>query len=162
MSVSETRIGVLREILMPVREQVDRAALATAYRQSHDGLTDWEAFGLTLCLVISESLGYEMDGGDGDGDTHIAAMIRVADDVRAAMAWPEREWWAYIAATAEDRDTLDLIRHVHDEIASGERAGLSIFDGFMRAVQLGGRLIEEWELDQALPGCVGQAVRASI
>lgn len=162
MSVSETRIGVLREILTPVREQVDRAALATAYRQSQHGLTDWEAFGLTLCLAIRESLEYEMEGGDGEGVTHIASMIRVADDVRAAMAWPEREWWAYIAATSEDRDTLDLVRHVHDEIASGELAGLSIHDGFMRAVQVGGCLIEEWELEQTVPGCVGQAVKVSI
>ncbi len=126
------------------------------------GLSDWECFGLTLCLTMREIVEAAIEGGDTDERWNLRSILRVADDVVFAVRWTPEEWWSYVARTRIGRDTLDLVRHVESDIALGYMTGLDICEGFGEAVRAGEGLMEAWELDQMLPGCVGEAVRVSI
>lgn len=155
--------ALMRDVLVPVRQSLINAALALAYRQNaHDGLTPWESFALTLCLSMREVVDIALEGSDEERHRDIAAMIRVADDAIFAARWPAEDWWPYLARTQYGRDTLSLVRHVESEIALGHMSGLNIYDGFAEAVRAGEGMMEAWELDQTLPPCVGEAVRATV
>lgn len=159
----DNREGFVRELLVPVRENLVNAAFVMAYRQNAAGhLTPWESFALTLCLAMREVVDIAMEDGDVDGKRDIVAMIRVADDAIFAVRWPAEDWWPYLARTKNGRDTLSLVRHVESEIAQGTMTGLVIFDDFSEAVLVGERLMENWKLDQMLPPCVGNAMRTSM
>lgn len=155
----------LREIdlLPPVRNSLDNAALVIACRQSEAGrLTPWESFSLTLCLAMREVVDIAIEDGDADGRRDITAIIRAADDAVFAVRWTPEEWWPYVARTRNGRDTMSLVRHVETEIACGNMTGLAIYEDFGEAVRIGERLMQAWELDQLLLACVGEAVKASV
>ncbi len=162
-SPCEVRAAFVRDILAPVRTNLDNAALAMAYRQTAVGwLTPWECFSLTLCLAMREVADVAIKDGDTEEMRNIAAILRVADDAIFAARWTAEEWWPYVARSKNGRDTLSLVRHVETEIALGNMSGLAIYEEFGEAVRIGGGLMEAWELDQMLPGCVGEAVKTTV
>lgn len=162
-SLSERRIAVVREVLRPVLVSIDRAGLTMASRKVERGhLTDWEAFALTLCLAVREVVELAIDDGDADERRDLRGLLRVADDVVFATRWPPGEWWLYLARTRHGRDTLDLVRHVGNEIDLGNMAGPDFLDQYGEVLRAGEQMMEAWELEQDVPGCVGMVVRHSV
>ncbi|MDP1733619.1 MAG: hypothetical protein Q8L44_04560 [Sulfuritalea sp.] len=153
-SLSDSGTATVRAILGPVREQLVEAALGLAsYQNAYGRLSGWQAFALTLCFGMGEVLDTAMETGDIDGRRDLANLVRLADDAMFAARWPADEWWAYVARTQGNRDTLALVRHVEDQIAAGGLGQLAIYGQFSDAVKAGHRLMDQQYLERHTPEC---------
>ncbi len=162
-SPSDLRAAHVRGLLLPVIESLDYAGMSLATRQCENGeLTDWECFGVLLCVAMRRIVVAAVEDGGDDGRWNLRSILRVADDAVFAVRWAPDEWWPYVARTRIGRDTLGFVREVEDDVALGTNVGLDIYEGFIEALRAGEGLMEAWELDQMVPACVGEAVRASI
>jgi hypothetical protein len=162
-SRSEIGTAAVRAVIGPVREQLVEAALGLAMVQNAYGrLSDWQAFGLTLCFGMREVLDTAMESGNTNGRRDVVNLIRLADDAMFAADWSEPEWWCYVARTQCSRDTLALVQHVEEQIAVGGLGQLVIYGQFSDAVKAGRRLMEGRHLERHIPECPECGGHASI
>lgn len=157
------RSGLARELLLPVRENLAYAIAILTNRQHENGtLSDWEKFSLILCLTNMEAIEIAIEHSDFDGFRETLFMIRLIDDSIFAVRWPEVEWWEYVARTKNTRNTLEFILNIQRELDSGSVSVLTIHKGFTESLKFGLALLQSWELERILPGCVGQVSKVSI